>query len=139
MIRYQTINGETFIRAADVLPLDALDLQGDSIVDPTGEGELYDPTPPESVTILWDEYAEVIEPIVREPGCILIHTSLGSFGFPPDHLIKAKAVLYACGICDQYHPNGFHGDCRDDSNRIADPDELFGADGWYEIAMEDAA
>ena len=32
-------------------------------------------------------------------------------------------VIYECGICSCYHPWEFSGDCRDDRNRIADPDE----------------
>jgi len=32
-------------------------------------------------------------------------------------------VLYECGICSCYHAWEFDGDCRDDKNRIADPDE----------------
>jgi len=27
--------------------------------------------------------------------------------------------LVDCGICDQYHPKGFDGDCRDDANRFS--------------------
>jgi hypothetical protein len=34
-----------------------------------------------------------------------------------------KIIIYECGICSAYHPWEFDGDCRDDSNRIADPDE----------------
>lgn len=32
-------------------------------------------------------------------------------------------IIYECGICSCYHPWEFDGDCRDDTNRIADPDE----------------
>lgn len=53
-------------------------------------------------------------------------------------------VFYRCGCCECYHPAGFDGDCRDDSNRFA-PDELdesykprgnWQADGWIEIDQD---
>jgi hypothetical protein len=50
----------------------------------------------------------------------------------------APLELYDCGICGAFHPNGFHGDCRMDLFRVADPDELFGATGWAAIEMESA-
>jgi hypothetical protein len=93
------------------------------------------------------EFAEVEGRELETPGCIRIDTSLASVGFPPDHLIKADpdqpdAVFYDCGICEHYHPNGFHGDCRDDSNRFtADQlDERYGPEdkGWRLIDMDDA-
>lgn len=37
--------------------------------------------------------------------------------------MNKRIVIYECGICSCYHPWEFDGDCRDDSNRIADPDE----------------
>jgi hypothetical protein len=47
--------------------------------------------------------------------------------------------LYDCEICcSGYHPDRFYGDCRQDLLRIEEPDELFGRDGWIEIAMGDA-
>jgi hypothetical protein len=52
----------------------------------------------------------------------------------PDSLPK----LYDCGICGGYHPNGFHGDCRQDLFRIDDPDLVFGEGYWTEIEMEAA-
>ena len=30
-------------------------------------------------------------------------------------------IFYECGICDQYHPWEWDGDCRDDANRYSDP------------------
>jgi len=33
-----------------------------------------------------------------------------------------KHTIYHCGICDQYHPWLFNGDCRDNANRFADPE-----------------
>lgn len=80
--------GAYYIRAEDVRPGDLLDFEGDSIVDPKGLGELYDPTPPASVTILWAEFASV-ENVERETaGCVRIDTDQGSFGFPVSHLIE---------------------------------------------------
>lgn len=32
-------------------------------------------------------------------------------------------VLYECGCCGCYHPWSWDGDCRDDANRYAGPDE----------------
>lgn len=36
--------------------------------------------------------------------------------------IKPK-YFFACGGCDNYHPLGFTGDCRDDNNRYNYDDE----------------
>lgn len=49
-----------------------------------------------------------------------------------------RPVLYDCEICGGYHPNGFYGDCRQNLFRITDPDEVFGANGYDVIAMEEA-
>lgn len=32
-------------------------------------------------------------------------------------------IIYECGICSCYHPWEFDGDCRDDSNRFASPED----------------
>ena len=40
--------------------------------------------------------------------------------------------FYECGICDQLHPCGFAGDCRDDSNRFA-LDELEERHGFANV------
>jgi hypothetical protein len=37
--------------------------------------------------------------------------------------LEQRHVLYECGICSCYHPWDWDGDCRDDKNRIQDPDE----------------
>lgn len=37
--------------------------------------------------------------------------------------MKAKHILYECGICSCYHPWDFGGDCRDDANRYGAPEE----------------
>jgi hypothetical protein len=81
-------DGAYFIRAGDVREGDLLDFEGDSIVDPECAGELFDPTPPASVTILWAEYARV-DSVEREAAdCVRIDTDQGSYGFPPDHEIE---------------------------------------------------
>lgn len=36
----------------------------------------------------------------------------------------AEEYLEPCGSCICYHPVGFSGDCRDDSNRFASPEDL---------------
>lgn len=36
--------------------------------------------------------------------------------------VSEKFVIYACTICDQYHPWGWSDDCRDDDNRYASPE-----------------
>ncbi len=46
-----------------------------------------------------------------------------------------------CPSCGCYHPATWHGDCRDDNNRLL-PDELdaiYGCDGWIEVDTEHAA
>lgn len=35
---------------------------------------------------------------------------------------KRRVRLVECGSCDQYHPETFGGDCREDATRIAVPD-----------------
>ena len=32
-------------------------------------------------------------------------------------------TIFECGICGCYHPWDFTGDCRDDENRFADPED----------------
>jgi len=44
-----------------------------------------------------------------------------------------KTKIYECGICGCYHPWEWDGDCRDDANRIASPEEYakqLGVDPW---------
>lgn len=47
---------------------------------------------------------------------------------------QALPVFYPCGSCDQYHPVGWDGDCRDDANRFTGGqlDKLYGPYGWIE-------
>lgn len=35
----------------------------------------------------------------------------------------SRPVLYECEICGGYHPWDWAGDCRDDTNRYADPEQ----------------
>jgi hypothetical protein len=44
----------------------------------------------------------------------------------PEPIPDPSRKIYACGICDHYHPADWDGDCRDDANRISDPN------GWGE-------
>ena len=32
-------------------------------------------------------------------------------------------ILYECGICSCWHPWEWNGDCREDANRYADPED----------------
>jgi hypothetical protein len=34
-----------------------------------------------------------------------------------------KHIIYECGICSAYHPWNWHGDCREDANRYAGPED----------------
>jgi hypothetical protein len=74
------------IRADNVKAGDRLDLEGDRYADPNGDGigesgHFY---------AFEFELAEVEEVERETPDCIVIHTSLGSFGFPADHMIKQE-------------------------------------------------
>lgn len=41
--------------------------------------------------------------------------------FGPQSSVRAIGDrLYDCGICNQFHPVGWDGDCRDDNNRYPD-------------------
>lgn len=75
--------------ARDVTQGDKLDLEGDAFADPDG-----DSTGPDGHFYGFEfELCEVIEPpLMESPDCVLIHTSSGSFGFPPDHLLKVERV-----------------------------------------------
>lgn len=77
-------------RADQVQEGDFLDFEGDSIVDPDGTGESFNPEPPATTHIFWAEFATV-EAVEREtPDCVVIYTDQGTYGFPPDHLLKTK-------------------------------------------------
>jgi hypothetical protein len=76
--------GSYFIRAADVVVGMKLDFEGDSIADPNGNG-VNDLGHYEAFEF---EFA-VVNEITREgPTCIVLHTSQGDYGFPPDHEIE---------------------------------------------------
>ena len=34
-----------------------------------------------------------------------------------------NTIIYNCEICGAFHPWNFDGDCRDDANRFADPEQ----------------
>ena len=36
---------------------------------------------------------------------------------------RKRITLVECGCCSCYHPNTFWGDCRDDANRYASPED----------------
>lgn len=81
-------NGTYYLRAQDVREGDLLDFEGDSIVDPGGLGERYDPEPPATWTSFQFEFATV-QSVEREtPDCVRIDTDQGSYGFPIDHEIE---------------------------------------------------
>lgn len=62
---------------------DLIDLHGDQYADPEADPHLD----------LAYEYARV-EEIEREtPNCIVLHTSLTSVGFPPDHEVRVCDTL----------------------------------------------
>ena len=64
-----------------------------------------------------------------------IATRIG--GSPPSRESDMSMPLFFnCGCCGCYHPEGFDGDCRDDSLRFSpdDLDSTYGQHGWLEIA-----
>lgn len=70
-------------RADQVQVGDLIDLEGDEFADPNRNGL--------SVTGDFDftfEFAYVEEVERETPGCIRIDTDQGSYGFPPDHMLK---------------------------------------------------
>lgn len=81
-------DGTYYLRAQDVREGDLLDLEGDSIVDPENKGERYDPEPPATYTSFQYEFAEVLEVERETATCIVIHTTQGSYGFPPEHELE---------------------------------------------------
>lgn len=74
------------IKAKNVREGDRLDLEGDQFADPNGDGI------GESGHFYGFEFelAEVESVEFETRDCVVIHTSLGSFGFPPDHPIKQE-------------------------------------------------
>jgi len=49
--------------------------------------------------------------------------------------VSGKPQFFRCGCCDQYHPKGWTGDCRDDRHRFNadDLDAAFGSLSWEEV------
>lgn len=84
MSRFQFIEGVAKLRAKDVKLFDRLDFEGDPIADPNGDG-----TDGDHYESFEFEFAEVIEIERETPECIVIHTTQGSYGFPPEHLIDS--------------------------------------------------
>lgn len=41
--------------------------------------------------------------------------------------------LVECGGCEQWHPAGFDGDCREDANRYDRPEHRSGRDLWRRL------
>jgi hypothetical protein len=77
-------DGSYFVRAEDVVIGMKLDFEGDSIADPNGNGT----TDLGHYEAFEFEFA-VVNEITREgPTCIVLHTSQGDYGFPPDHEIE---------------------------------------------------
>jgi hypothetical protein len=38
--------------------------------------------------------------------------------------------IYECGICGEFHPWHFNGDCRDDENRFPTPEDYAESTGY---------
>lgn len=55
---------------------------------------------------------------------------------------KQLPEFYRCGICDSWHPVGFHGDCREDGYRYTEEEleALYGkeSEGWTEAWVDEA-
>jgi hypothetical protein len=64
---------------------DRLDLEGDPIADPNGNGT----TDLGHYEAFEFEFAVVNEVWTEGPDCVVICTSQGEYGFPPDHLIDS--------------------------------------------------
>ena len=71
---------ETLRRVDAVKIDDGLDLEGDKFADPDRD----------NVGLQFD-LARVDEIERDGAACIVLHTSQGSFGFPPDHLVKVES------------------------------------------------
>lgn len=151
--RIRELDGSYLVRADRVQVGDLLDLEGDSIADPGNDGLEHHGTDFNDGNPIYRafefELAEVeaveVETIGDETA-IVIHTSLGSYGFPPDYEIEisldrtAPPLFYLCGGCGHRHPVGWTGDCRDDAFRFTDEeldDELGPIGVGWEESTED--
>jgi hypothetical protein len=92
--------------AAELLPGDRLDLEGDEYACTFDADErLDDPANAQryadhvsTVSTFQFEYA-VVESIERETErCVVVHTSLTSFGCPPDHRLRRKPADWTVGV-----------------------------------------
>ena len=75
-------------RRADMLRIgDRIDLEGDKFADPNGTKEdfVYGFAGVKSVTL-------------KTAYCVLIETSQGAFGFPPDHMVEVDAEQNLPGL-----------------------------------------
>lgn len=109
-------SADAFLVPAHLVQIgDLLDFEGDSFAD-TPENERATGFPFELSEV------EAVE-VENDGDCIVIHTTQGSYGFPPGHMIaisldrNAPANFYQCGGCDHLHPISW-GDCRDDAFRF---------------------
>lgn len=73
-IKDRWLDGHVERRVDQVKVSDRIDLEGDHFADPTSENHEFK-----------FEFACVNEIERETPNCIVLHTSQGSFGFPPDH------------------------------------------------------
>jgi hypothetical protein len=76
------------VRADQIKAGDTLDLEGDSYADPNGDGT----TTMGHYEAFEFEVAVVNEVTVEGPTCIRLCTSLGEYGFPPDHMLKRESA-----------------------------------------------
>jgi hypothetical protein len=101
MSRFIYQDGVAKLRASDVREGDLLDLEGDPIADPNGNGT----TDLGHYEAFEFEFAVVNEVWTEGPDCVVICTSQGEYGFPPEHLIdstldqpnEAEVPCPACG------------------------------------------
>lgn len=96
-------DGSYFVRAADVVVGMWLDFEGDSIADPNGNGQSNDG----HYEAFEFEFA-VVEATAQEgPDCIVLHTSQGTYGFPPDHEIETTLEQPALAARITYSVNDY--------------------------------
>lgn len=76
-------------RVDEIVVGDMIDLEDDEYADPgvVDDDETGEPRVHGRVEFTF-EFATVNGVERETPGCIVLHTSMGSFGFPPDHLVE---------------------------------------------------
>ena len=131
--RITEVDGVYRVRADAVQLGDLLDFEGDVIADT--------PDTDETQRTGWQFELSRVEGVevetIGDETAIVVYTSGGTFGFPPDHEIELSLErevagnFYLCGTCDHRHPAGFAGDCRDDKFRFTDSEleDGLGAEG----------